>query len=214
MTFLRHPSSVLFGAICIAAFLYACNNDTKNEEAQDIPVADSVATDESIAQEDSLLFIENNADAWLDLSLKNSGNAWKRFKLDEFWYEDSIDTKPFKPAKDFYKNYAPLLRWSPDSTHVLDIGSYGKVLVKEKNGQTKIEDGEVDSKASLVDVKANTTQQLMFLGAGGTIIDGKWLNANQFSLLSAFDENNDQKPDTVLWVVNVKENLYRKYRLK
>ena len=214
MTFLQHSPKAFLQAVCVVALLFSCNNSAEEQQEQDVAAADSITTNESITQEDSVLFFENKADAWLDLSLKNSGQAWNRFKLDEFWYEDGIAATPFKPAADFYKNYAPLLKWSPDSAYVLDIGSYGKVLVKDKTGQIKIEDGEVDSKASLIDAKANTTQQLLFLGAGGTIIDGKWLNANQFSLLSAFDENNDQKPDTVLWVVDVKENFYRKYRLQ
>lgn len=206
----KHLLSIsLFSSFVVFA---ACNNGKEPQEQQGR--VDSISANESITKEDSSLLFINNADAWLDLSLNNSSKAWNKFALDDFWYEDSIVTKPFKPDTGFYKNYAPLLKWSPDSNYVLDIGSYGKVLVKDKSGNVHIENGEIDSKASLINRQTNTTQELIFLGAAGAILDGKWINANQFSLLSAFDENNDNKPDTILWIVDVKENFYRKYKFK
>lgn len=177
---------------------------------------DSVVVAGDIAKEDSILFFENKADAWLDLSLHNSStpNTWQKFILKEFWYEDSLPAQTFKPEQGFYKDYAPLLKWSPDSSYVLDIGTYGKVLVQDKNGNISIRDGEVDSKASLIFTKAGTVSELIFLGAGGSFIDGHWIDTTQFSLLGTFDEKGDQHPDTLLWVIDAKDRFFRKYKLE
>lgn len=211
-TYLMNKRLLRLLLCCLVIAFVSCNNGKEQEEEQGR--IDSISATESITKEDSTLFFNNDADAWLDLSLNNTHNAWNRFALDEFWYEDSIVTKPFKPDAGFYKNYAPLLKWSPDSNYILDIGSYGKILVKDKRGNVHIENGEIDSKASLINHQTNTIQELLFLGASGTILDGKWISNNQFSLLSTFDENNDNNPDTILWIVDVKENFYRKYKLK
>jgi len=191
----------------------SCNN---NQEEEQTTTEDSVVIAGDIAQEDSILFFENKADEWLDLSFHNNNNTdtWKKFKLKEFWYEDSLPAQTFKPEQGFYKDYAPLLKWSPDSSYVLDIGTYGKVLVKDKNGSISIRDGEVDSKASLIFTKAGTISELVFLGAGGSIIDGHWIDTTQFSLLGSFDEKGDQHPDTLLWVIDVKDRFFRKYKLE
>lgn len=195
---------------CLALLIaISCNNAT--EENKQI-AEDSVTMLQDIAQEDSVLIIENKADDWLDLSLNNNANSWKKFKLQEFWYEDSMQQQPFKPEPGFYQDYAPLLKWSPDSSYVLDIGTYGKVLVKDKRGNIKIEDGEVDTKASLLFPKKNTAAELIFLGAAGNIIDGRWIDSTQFSILGYFDEKGNQKPDTVLWVIDAKEKFFRKYK--
>lgn len=188
----------------------ACNNDQNEIKQTD---TDSLAVTGSIKDEDSALIFENNADAWLDLSLQNTGNTvWKKFRLIEFWYEDSMPAQPFKPDPEFYKNYAPLLKWSADSSYLLDIGSYGKVLVKGKNGKIEIRDGEVDTKASLIFPKSGTISELLFLGAGGTILDGRWITPTQFSLLTVSDAENAQKPDTLLWLIDAPEKFFRKYK--
>jgi len=189
----------------------ACNNNKKEETKE---AEDSLATTTDIAVEDSVLIFENNADKWLDLSLKNDNASWKNFKLEGFWYEDSLKKEIFKPSPTFYKDYASLLRWSPDSSYVLDIGTYGKILVKDKNGNTKIEDGEIDSKAAVIFPKQDSSTKLVFLGAAGNFLDGRWIDSTQCTILGVFDEKGDQKPDTILWVIDVKENFFRKYILK
>lgn len=208
-TFKKYLQPPLF--LLLSLLATSCNNNQREEESVQ---EDSVIMVEDIAEEDSVLIFENNADEWLDLSLNNNNNigTWQKFKLQEFWYEDSMQEQPFQFAPGFYKDYAPLLKWSPDSSYVLDIGTYGKVLVKDKKGNTTIQDGEVDTKASLVFTKKGTIAELIFLGAGGSIIDGHWLDTTQFSLLGIFDERGDQHPDTLLWVIDVKEKFFRKYK--
>jgi len=205
----RNFSYLLLAVLLINIF--SC----KNKQQETIETTDDslhVALD--IVDEDSMLIFENNADKWLDLSLRNNETNWKRFKLKEFWYEDSLEKESFTPGKDFYKDYYSLLKWSPDSSYILDIGTYSKVLVKDKNGTNKIEDGEVDTKASLIFPKENLYSKLIFLGASGNFIDGRWIDSTQFSILGVFDEKGNQKPDTLLWLVDAKEKFFRKYKLE
>lgn len=207
-TFRKYLHIPLFLLLCL--LVTSCSNSQKEEESVQ---EDSVIMVEDIAEEDSALIFENNADEWLDLSLlNNDAGSWRKFKLQEFWYEDSMQEQPFQPAPGFYKDYAPLLKWSPDSSYVLDIGTYGKVLVKDKKGNITIQDGEVDTKASLVFAKKGTVAELIFLGAGGNIIDGHWIDSTQFSVLGTFDIKGDQTPDTILWVIDAKEKFFRKYK--
>ncbi|MEP6846130.1 MAG: hypothetical protein ABI861_09000 [Panacibacter sp.] len=187
----------------------SCNNSQEKEKAA---VGDSVDIARDIEQEDSTLIFENNTDKWLDLSLNNTIGSWQKFRLKEFWYDDSMRKQPFSPAPGFYRDYAPLLRWSPDSSYILDVGSYGKVLIKDKEGNIKIEDGEVDTKTSLIFPKKNSSAELIFLGAAGSIIDGHWIDSTQFSLLGTFDQKGDQHPDTLLWIIDAKEKFFRKYK--
>ena len=195
--------------LCVLSL--SCNNAKEEEEKTE---EDSITMVQDIAAEDSALIFENNADKWLDLSLHNNAGSWKKFKLKEFWYEDSMQKKYFKPEPGFYKDYAPLLKWSPDSSYVLDIGTYGKVLVKDKMGNSRIEDGEVDTKASLLFPKTDASAELIFLGSSGSFIDGLWIDSTRFSILGVFDEKGNQKPDTLLWVIDAKENFFRKYKLE
>jgi len=199
----------LSAVFCILLLISSCNNN--GEEDKQL-TADSITILQDIAQEDSALIIENKANEWLDLSLNDESGSWKKFKLQEFWYEDSMQEKPFKPGNEFYTDYASLLKWSPDSSYVLDIGTYGKVPVKDKKGNIKIEDGEIDTKASLIFPNTNTVAELIFLGAGGTFIDGRWIDSTQFSILGVFDEKGNQQPDTLLWVIDAKERFFRKYK--
>lgn len=203
-----------FLIIMLVAILSCNSNKDKEAEETAVPVVDSAQAAQSIAQEDSVLIFENNADKWLDLSLKNNTQNWKKFRLKEFWYQDSLAKESYTPAEGFYTDFAPLLKWSPDSSYVLDIGTYSKVLVKDKNGVKRIEDGEVDTKAALIFPKEDSSSQLIFLGSAGNFIDGRWLNSTTFSILGTFDEKGNQKPDTLLWVIDAKDKFFRKYKLE
>ena len=82
--------------LMIMLVIVSCNSN-KDKQAQENtePVMDSAQAAQSIAQEDSVLIFENNADKWLDLSLKNNTQNWKKFHLKECWYQDSLKKEKF-----------------------------------------------------------------------------------------------------------------------
>ncbi len=100
----------------------------------------------------------------------------------------------------------------PDSTYVLDIGSYGSVKVKDKTGKTRIESGEPDTEVSLIYPKAKNKARLLFFGPGAVIVDGRWLDSSQVAVVGMYDENENHHSDTLLWIINAKDNFFRKYK--
>ena len=205
-------SFLFFTCLMIFVFLItSCSGNEKKQPKENMVVDDSLQTAKSIASEDSMMIFNNNAD-WLSESIKKNNIDWNRFHLEEFWSDDSLQKKSFQPDKEFYKDYAQVLRWSPDRSYVLDIGSYGSVKIKDNSGNTRIEGGEPDTEVSLLYPKEKNKVRLLFFGPGTTIVDGRWLDSSQIAMLGLYDENGNHHPDTLMWIINAKENFFRKYR--
>jgi hypothetical protein len=199
--------------LCNVFFITSCINSQHEEQKENTVADDSLQTVNSITSEDSLMIFNNSAQNWISNSIKKTNIDWNRFHLEEFWNDDSLQVNPFKPEADFYKDYAQVLRWSPDSNYVLDIGSYGSVKIKDnKTGNTKIESGEPDTEISIIYPKTKVKARLMFFGPGTVITDGRWLDASQVAVLGINNETADHSADTLLWIVNTKENFFRKYK--
>jgi uncharacterized protein YcfL len=194
---------------CIVFF--ACNNNEQQKEANAVK-DDSLQTVKSITSEDSEIIYKSRTDNWLSSSVKKDNVDWSHFHLEEFWSDDSLKQETFTPDNNFYKDYVQLLRWSPDSNYVLDLGTYGAVKTKDKNGKTKIESGEVDTEVALLDLRSKTRYRLMFFGPSTAIVDGRWLDSSNMAILGLNEQNSNQHPDTVLWVINAKDKFFRKYR--
>ena len=203
-------------SVCFLATILqtACKNNesngSKNQEEEEI-VQDSLQTAKGIISEDSAMIFKNEGPLWLGNSLKEERLDWKKFQLTEFWTIDSLRQTRFEESAEFYKDYASVLKWSPDSSFVLDIGSYGSVLVKDKNGKMQVKGGEPDTEVSIIYPKKHTRERLMFMGPSSQIINAHWINASEVAILGSF-ENNDHNPDTLFWIVDIKENFFRKYK--
>jgi hypothetical protein len=214
------PQAVVHTKIPFVSFLFficvmiisSCSGNEKGQP-QEITVADdSVQTVKSIASEDSTMIFNNKADNWISSSIKSESVDWNRFHLEEFWSDDSLQSKAFQPEEEFYRDYTQVLRWSPDSSYVLDLGSYGSVKVKDKAGNTRIEGGEPDTEVSIIYPKQKNKVRLLFFGPSTTIVDGRWLASSQVAVLGLYDENGDNHPDTLMWIINAKDKFFRKYR--
>jgi hypothetical protein len=204
--FLRLISVVLF------LFLASCGNNEQQSKKENTVKDDSLQTVNSIVSEDSVAVFRNNAGTWISESIQKNSLDWNRFHLEEFWSEDSLQEKSFEPSPKFYEDYAEVLRWSPDSTYILDIGSYGSVKVKDKSGKTRIETGEPDTEVSMLYPKIKRKERLLFFGPGTVIVDGRWLDAAQVAMLGVYDEKGNRHPDTLLWIINAKDKFFRKYK--
>jgi hypothetical protein len=188
-------------------FLGGCNNSNKEKDH----IEDSVETAAGIASEDSVLIHDQPTSNWIVQSLQKNMLTSNNLQLKEFWAIDSFSKKDFNPDNDFYSKYAPLLKWSPDSNYVLDQGSYGAIVSKDKNGKITVEGSDADTEISLLFPKENRKTQLVFSGPSFHFIDGKWLDSTQLAMLTSFDEKEDNKSDTTLWIVDVKSKFFRKY---
>lgn len=108
------------------------------------------------------------------------------------------DSLAFQPDQQFYSDYASVLRWSPDSSYLLDFGSYGQIPVKGKEGRSSLEGGEPDTKIMVATPAAHKQWLVMFAGPGTSILDAKWKNNHQFMLLYAFDQDNHHMDTTLV----------------
>ena len=190
----------------------SCSNNEQQAKKENTVEDDSLQTVKSIVSEDSVMVFRNNASNWIGESIQKTGLDWNRFHLTEFWSDDSLIEKSFEPSRGFYKDYEQVLRWSPDSTYVLDIGSYGSVKVKDENGQTHIKSGEPDTEVSMIYPKTKSKLRLLFFGPSTSIMDGRWLDDSQVAVLGIYDEKGNHHPDTLLWIINAKDKFFRKYK--
>ena len=200
--------------ICFGSFITAsCNNDQDARKETGKPETDTATMQpaESIALEDSAIVFTNNADNWISQSLHKSTWNWSRFQLAEFWYLDSLKQNPYEAGDRFYTAYAPLLKWSPDSTYLLDMGTIGATLLKDKTGKTRIADGDIDTEIAMCYPKTKMKSRILYFGSGSYLIDATWLDNEQVAILGAVHETGPH-PDTILWVINAKENYFRKYK--
>jgi hypothetical protein len=199
-------------AALLLCIITSCNNSNqKNEEEQTI-TDDSLQVANSIISEDSAIIFNNKADDWINQSLKNYNGNWKKFKLKEFWNEDSLQANPYEATPEFYKTYHDLLKWSPDSSYILDLGTNGATVVKGKDGKPHLENGDIDTEISLLDPKAKTKSRILFFGSAAAVINAHWIDSTQLAILGTNDEKLDQHPDTLLWIINTKEKFFRKYK--
>lgn len=200
-----HTVTYLFLSTIISC---TCNKQTPSHE-----VRDTVQTEVSTKREDSIAIFNNNVDSWLENKLQKRVD-WNKLRQEEMWRDDSVKTEVYMPDDNFYKDYSSVLRWSPDSSYVLDIGSYGSVLVEDDEGNLRVEAGEPDTEISLLNPKQNQRTVLFFVGPSSSIFDATWIDKSIALVLGSFDEQNKGQPDTLFWLINVKTNLYRMYKFK
>jgi hypothetical protein len=188
--------------LLIIVVLFSCHNRSSDKIKEDIePISDS----------DTASIFSNTVSSWLNENLKSTLSF--KLSLEDRWTDDSLHAKPFTVTKTFLHDYSSVLRWSPDSSYILDIGSYGSVPTKNEKGETYLEGGEPDTEIALINPEKNQRIQYLYVGPSGEIINGKWLNNSEAIILGTF-KNNPEQTDTLLWLVDVKQNLFRLYNLK
>lgn len=201
--------------LAVMCTISACNCNNNNEPAkeEEAVVLDSAQTALTIIAEDSVTVFDNTTRQWLGQSLNQPAVNWDRFKLVSFWAEDSIQKTNATLSPDFYNKYATVLKWSPDSSYILDIGSYGAVVTQDKTGKHVIEAGEPDSEVSVIYPKENKKARILFGGPSSLqVLNASWADSSQVAMLAVQDTSHAGRPDTLLWLIDVKENFFRKYK--
>ena len=188
-------------------FIIGCNNKTTEVE-----LIDSTDYVNEIITEDSSVLLTKGVQDWVGSILKKPVSPAITFE--EFWKDETLIETPFTAENDFYKNYSSLLRWSPDSNYILDIGTYGTVLTTDAYGNPGIESGEPDSELALIEPGKNTRTRLMFVGPSSEILDAKWVDNKKAIVVGTFDTTGNKTYDTLVWVINVKDKIFRLYNVK
>jgi hypothetical protein len=196
--------------LILGCFLVNCKQH--NNAAYDKSARDSVNVIKRAKIEDSTLIHSREVTYWINNNFKSSGN--KRFTLKDFSSNDSLPVEVFVADSVFLDNYRSVLRWSPDSAYILDVGSYGSVLVRDATGNYGLEAGEPDTEVALLDLQNKTRKRLLMAGPSSTIVDGKWINNDVLLITGTFNKNGSGDRDTLLWLINVKENFLSLYKVE
>lgn len=99
----------------------------------------------------------------------------------------------------------PLLKYSPDSTKVLDIFSYNLILVENELGAMHF-GNEADTEVLLLDLTNHTKSRLLFVGPSVRIETGYWKDATNIVLMGMYREMSDYGYRPVLWRINLTKN--------
>lgn len=179
---------------------------------------DDVAETTEIAElpyvrEDSSLLLTGGVAEWIDATIQKPAPS-RNIQLLQQWKDDSLLVQPFQPSADFYKTYQSVLRWSPDSNYVLDIGSYNAVVKKDAAGRPSIEGGGPDTEIALIEPGAGTRTRLLFTGPSGDVLDARWAGNNQVLIIGLFDRSGNNARDTLAWIIDAREKQFRQYNIK
>lgn len=200
---------------CLATLLIAvsCKENAKKEpQAPEAPQEDSV-----IETLDTLLSAETvqsfSTTGFSDYAKKKaSGFDWNKFRMTSSWQDDSLLVSPFQPEKDFYTNYGPFLKYSPDSSRFIDLDSYNIDIKKDATGHFIGNGIGPDYEVSLVDVEGRTKTRLVFMGPGGSIEDAVWLD-NHTLMLMGVQENEKGEKTATLWRYHLPTKTFFLYEI-
>lgn len=211
MTAALHKRLIL---LLVIISIFSCNTEESKNSAEktEIQVIDSAESSLSISKEDSTLLFSTDSTNHFLLASKIPLD-WNKIHLVDFWVEDSLPFEKIIHSTEFFKDYGPVLRWSQDSNYILDLGSYGKTVVTEPSGKKILTDGDVDNKISLIDIKNHKKKELIFFGSDTELISAGWLSTNQLAILASRYHPENFKSDTILWIINIHENFFRKYQI-
>lgn len=206
---------LLYCCIVGALIMVSCKDTAKKE-----PQATSTTEtrDDSVMETmDTLLSAETvqsfSTSGFSDYAKKQArGFDWNKFRMTSSWKEDSMLVSPFTPDKDYYRDYGPFLKYSPDSSMFIDLDSYNIDIKKDDKGRFIGHELGPDSEVSLIDVDDKTRTRLVFMGPGGSIEDGMWLDNNTLVLMGV-QENERRERVATLWKFHVPTKTYYLYEI-
>src|SRR3954468_20629727 len=103
--------------------------------------------------------------------------------------------------RDFLKSYESVLVYSPNHQKVIDMGTYGTVINKNKNEQNQLQSGEPDTEIAVVDLPSKQRRRIFFSGPGTNIEKGFWMNDSTVILAGKAHEENVEIP--MIWLVTL-----------
>ena len=219
----------LMGLLLLGLLIFTgctCNNPKSTEKEQKL--ASDTARMDSLHIETPFAHHEYIFDSftvgWLSeamggraLNAKDFKNKESHSDIDTSLQQEDAATGHFgspvqiTETKDYYTQFQPFTRSSPDSLYLIDFGSYNHIITKDKQGNTKLEGGEPDSKVELLDFKAGIKWQILYGGPGLHIMDAKWKDKQHFMILFSNEQN--LGADTILLTGDINSKTINWYKL-
>jgi hypothetical protein len=209
-----------FALLVWMALIVACGSggDKQAENPVDTTANETPDSSETFTPVDtSSEFIQtysSNLQPWLDRTQRQTTVRLGDFEYIDNWVEDSLVESQANLTPDFYKKFKQVLVFSPDSSKVLDLGTYGAMESKTSTGQPTIVQGEPDSEIAVLDRATKKRRRIFFFGPSSSIEQGFWINNNTIVLAGRSEEQNTVKP--TIWTVRVDStsNFYMRYEPK
>lgn len=204
----------LYYSMALLLFLAACRDEPKNAEAEETG-EDSV---ESIVNVDTVLSVNEvqsfTTSGFSDYAKKRSPSFnWSHFKLKYSWEEDSALIADFKPNQQYFTNYGPFLKYSPDSTHFIDLDSYNVDIRKDKKGKWTGTEMGPDCEVSLINRRTGKKTRLLFMGPGGSVEDASWLSNEELILVGVQESNEGNGKQVSVWKYHLPTGTFYLYEL-
>lgn len=192
-----------------------------NDDKEATPPPDTALAEDSTGEEivDSGSSLENidtfSTTAFSSYAKKQSVSFdWSRFKMEHFWVDSNTLIQPYTPDKAFYEAYGRFIKYSPDSTMFIDLDSYNVGIKKDSKGKLHGTEFGPDSEVSLVNLQTKQKIRLMFMGPGGSVEDGLWLDKDNLALIGVEDNGDSLGKVAAVWKINIPTKSYSLYTLK
>ncbi|HEY0677163.1 MAG TPA: hypothetical protein VGD17_02710 [Chitinophagaceae bacterium] len=210
-----------YGLLAWIIFIMACNAGEDKQATTDSTTTTTTTAEDTVVSfspvDTSSEFIQtfsSNLQPWLDRSKRQSTIRLDDFQYIDNWVEDSLIISQANLTPEFYKTYKQVLIYSPDSSKVLDLGSYGAMVSKNSKGQTSMVQGEPDSEIAVLDRATRKRRRVFFFGPGTSVEQGFWMNDTTIVLAGRTEDQNTMKP--IIWTVKLDDNsnFYKRYEPK
>jgi hypothetical protein len=211
--FMRHRFYGSLLSTLILVLISCGSKDKKSPDpdpsiAKDTMVVDSAGDSKrAIVAGDTTLtasrpFIEKELAKW--------SKSFKGFHIDSFRYYqqtnfEDIDYEGATDLKEFYDLYKASLVYAPDSSHFIDLYSYGLML--ERKGKKIIASSDVDNSVTLYDLKTKVWRRIAFSGPSSWVEEAVWTSPSTF-ILAGVGHNDDGETEAYLVLGNTKTKTF------
>ncbi len=203
--------------VLVALLMLAACQSAEEDKALAPPVTtDSVAVDSTITETIDTVLTQNIISVFQQSgSVKKireveNGFDFTRFRMVNTWKEDTAMSQPFTISASYLKGQGNLLKFSPDSSYLLDLDSYAIELNATKKSEPVKMRGP-DTEVSLIDIENKNKIRLLFMGPAGSIEEGGWMDNDNIVLLGMEERSNDGKRIPVIWKYHVPTKTFYLY---
>jgi hypothetical protein len=136
-----------------------------------------------------------NWKGWIDSSTAGAfgPDSLERTTVDTI---DALDSSTMEEDK--FQQFSAFFVYSPDSSQVVDMVSYGNFLHKGRNGKVVLEAGEPDTEVAIVNVQTKKRERILFTGPSTIIKEAVWINDHTILIAGGtYDEQDKLLP--VIW---------------
>lgn len=200
MQYNRTHAPYFLTAVFLVAWLIQGCNGCNNEKANTHKPADSIAT--KISSPDAKDTLKSwtelrliNWKGWIDSSTAGAfgPDSLERTAIDTI---AALDTATMEEGR--FEEFRPFFVYSPDSSQVVDMVSYGNFLHKGKNGKVVLEAGEADTEVAIVNVQTKKRERILFTGPSTIVKEAVWINDHTV-LIAGGTYNEDNRLLPVIW---------------